>query len=177
VAVTPPPAVRERLHARAASLGHPALRVVPAENLHITVLFLGNVARDAVEDLTGRLGRVAAREDRFTLEIGHLLPGPPRRPYMLWALVTASEPLLRLSRTMHVTAKPLAAEQSKPMRGYGHITLARGKGPLKDVEPMRMELEPSAFEVTSAELIRSELSPRGARYETVAKLPLGVTAG
>ncbi len=173
--MTPPPAVRERLHAHAASLGHPVLRVIPAENLHITVLFLGNVARESVEDLTARLGSVAAREDRFPLEIGHLLPGPPHRPYMLWALVTASEPLLRLSRTMHATAKPIAAEQSKPLRGYGHVTLARGKGPLKDAESLAMELEPAAFEVTEVELIRSELSPRGARYETVANLPLGVT--
>lgn len=173
--MTPPPAVRERLHAHAAALGQPALRVIPAENLHITVLFLGNVARESVEDLTARLGRVAAREDRFTLEIGHLLPGPPRRPYMLWALVTPGEPLLRLSRTMHATAKPIAAEQSKPLRGYGHVTLARGKGPLKDAESLAMGLEPSAFEVTEVELIRSELSTRGARYETVANLPLGVT--
>ena len=173
--MTPPAAVRERLHAHAASLGHPALRVIPAENLHITVLFLGNVPRDSVEDLTARLGGVAAREHRFTIEIGHLLPGPPRRPYMLWALVTAGEPLLRLSRTMHATAKPIAAEQAKPLRGYGHVTLARGKGPLKDAGSLAMELEPSAFEVTKVELIRSELSPRGARYETVANLPLGVT--
>ena len=175
MAVTPPVAVREQLHAYAASLEHPALRVIPAENLHITALFLGDVARDAVDDLAGRLGRVAAREDRFALELGHVLPGPPRRPYMLWALVTASEPLLRLSRTMHATAKPLAPEQSKPLRGYGHVTLARGRGPVKGIEPARIELEPSTFEVTSAELIRSQLSHQGACYETVADLPLGAT--
>jgi 2'-5' RNA ligase len=173
VAVTPPAAVRDRLHAHAASLGHPALRVVPTENLHITVLFLGRVARDDVEELSGRLGETAARGDPFTLAIGHLLPGPPRRPYMLWALVTASEPLLRLSRTMHETAKPLAPEQAKPLRGYAHVTLARGRGHVRGIEADRLEPAPPAFDVREVQLLRSHLSPRGARYETVAELPLG----
>jgi 2'-5' RNA ligase len=165
--------VRERLHAHAASLGHPDLRVLPVENLHVTVLFLGNVARERIEELAGRLGQTAAREDPFELAIGHVLPGPPRRPYMLWALVTASEPLLRLSRTMHETAKPLAPEQAKPLRGYAHVTLARGRGHVRGLEAETLEPPPPAFEVREVQLLRSHLSPRGARYETVAKLPLG----
>lgn len=173
--MTPPQAVRERLHAAAVSLGHPALRVVPAENLHVTVLFLGPVARDVVEELAGRLGQIAAREDPFALAIGHVLPGPPRRPYMLWALVTASEPLLRLSRTMHEMAKPLAPEQAKPLRGYAHVTLARGRGHVRGLEADTLESAPPAFEVREVQLLRSHLSPKGARYETVKDLPLGVT--
>ena len=171
--MTPPQAVRERLHHHASALGHPQLRVLPAENLHVTVLFLGAVAREAIEQLAGRLGQIAAREDPFALAIGHVLPGPPRRPYMLWALVTASEPLLRLSRTMHETAKSLAPEQAKPLRGYAHVTLARGRGHLRGLEAETLEPALPAFEVREVQLLRSHLSPVGARYETVAELPLG----
>jgi 2'-5' RNA ligase len=148
---------------------------VPCENLHVTVLFLGPVPREAVGDLTARLRTVAARADRCTLTIGHALPGPPRRPYMLWALVTASEPLLRLSRALHETAKRLAPAQAKPLRGYAHVTLARGRFPLSGIEAGTLDPAPPAFEVCELQLLRSHLSPRGARYETVAHLPLAVT--
>jgi RNA 2',3'-cyclic 3'-phosphodiesterase len=150
--------------------------VVPTENLHVTVLFLGAVPRDAVGELAGRLAAVAAREDPFTVAIGHVLPGPPRRPYMLWALVAASEPLLRLSRAMHDAAKRLAPAQAKPLRGYAHVTLARGRGPVGGIAAATLDPAPPAFEVRELQLLRSHLSPRGARYETVTDLPLAVTA-
>ena len=175
MAVSPPPAVRERLHAYAAAVSHPALRLVPVENLHVTVLFLGTVAREATEQLAERLAQPAAREHPFTLTIGHALPGPPRRPYMLWALVTASDPLLRVSRAMHEVARPLAPDQAKPLRGYAHVTLARGRGHVRGIEAAAIEPALPAFEVRELQLLRSHLSPHGARYEPVTSLPLGVT--
>jgi RNA 2',3'-cyclic 3'-phosphodiesterase len=173
--VTPPQAVRQRLHEHAAALGHPQLRVLPAENLHVTVLFLGPVVRDAIEELAGRLGAVAAGEAVFALSIGQAVPGPPRRPYMLWAQVAVSAPLVRLSRAMHEVAQPLAPELSKPLRGEAHITLARGRGRVRGITPSEIEPAPPAFEVWALQLLRSHLSPTGARYETVAELPLATT--
>ena len=173
--MTPPAAVRERLNRHATALAHPELRVLPAENLHVTVLFLGAVERDAVEELTGRLKRVAGEEAAFALSIARAVPGPPRRPYMLWAQVDASAPLVRLSRAMHVVAHPLAPGLSKPLRGDAHITLARGRGRVRGIEPAAIEPAVPAFEVPALQLLRSHLSPKGARYETVTDLPLGVT--
>jgi 2'-5' RNA ligase len=175
VAVTPPQAVRERLHEHAAALGHPQLRVLTAESLHVTVLFLGAVVRGAIDELAGRLGAVAADEAPFALSIGHAVPGPPRRPYMLWAQVAASTPLVRLSGAMHEVAHSLAPELSKPLRGEAHITLARGRGRVRGIEPAAIEPALPAFEVPALQLLRSHLSRKGARYETVTDLPLGVT--
>jgi len=172
--VTPPQAVRERLHAHAASLGHPDLRVLPVENLHVTVLFLGAVARERIGELAGRLADVAARAESFPLEIAEAGPGPPRRPSMLWAYVGGADPLLRLSRDMHAAAAGLAPQAADPQR-VAHITLARSRRTLRGVERAKVELDQPSFDVAAAELMRSLLSPRGARYETVTTLPLGVT--
>jgi 2'-5' RNA ligase len=174
VAVTPPPAVRERLHAHAASLGNPNLRVLPAENLHVTVLFLGNVARERIEELAGRLADVAAAAEPFSLEIAGAGPGPPRRPSMLWAYVEGADPLLCLSRDMSAAAAGLAPHAADPQR-VAHITLARSRGTLRGVARATIELDRPSFQVIAVELMRSQLSPRGARYETVTTLPLGVT--
>ncbi|HEY0388152.1 MAG TPA: RNA 2',3'-cyclic phosphodiesterase [Gaiellales bacterium] len=174
MAVTPPEAVRAQLHAYATSLAHPSLRVVPAETLHVTVLFLGSVGLDAIDELAGLLAGVAAREPPLALTVRHAAPGPPRRPSMLWGEVTGGEPLLRLSLAMHAVSARLAPHLARPLRDP-HVTLARGRRPLRGVERAAIGLDPDVFQVGEARLIRSRLSPRGARYETVAALPLDVT--
>jgi 2'-5' RNA ligase len=172
VAVTPPEAVRAQLHAYALSLGLPDTRVIPAENLHVTVLFLGNVAEAAIADLAAALVVVAASQPRFSLGIPHAAPGPPRRPTMLWGEVAGGEPVLRLSRAMHEAAAPFAPDRAQPQR-TPHVTLARARSRLRGVERMALALDPPAFQVHELELIRSRLSPHRARYETVAALRLG----
>jgi 2'-5' RNA ligase len=94
---------------------------------------------------------------------------------MLWAQVAASTPLVRLSGAMHEVAHSLAPGLSKPLRGDAHITLARGRGPVRGITPAAIDPAPPAFEMRALQLVRSHLSPKGARYETVTDLPLGVT--
>jgi RNA 2',3'-cyclic 3'-phosphodiesterase len=172
IAAPPPAAIRRQLATFAAKLGNDRLRLVPAVNLHVTVLFLGEVEDARVEELVQRLAWVAGRETSFQLAVGHALPAPPRRPRMLWALVAPSQPLLRLSRDLHAAARPLAPGLAKPLRGYGHITLARFRPPLDGLEATTLVLDPDAFAVTEVSVMRSLLSPTGATYDTVASLPL-----
>jgi RNA 2',3'-cyclic 3'-phosphodiesterase len=169
----PPAAMRCQLAAFAEDLGDDRLRLVPAANLHVTIVFLGDVQDARVDDLVRRLAWVAGRETAFRLVVGHAMPAPARRPRMLWALVAPSQPLLRLSRDLHTAARPLAPGLAKPLRGYGHITLARFRPPLDGPEATTLELDPDSFTVTEVSLMRSQLSPTGASYELLAALPLG----
>jgi 2'-5' RNA ligase len=72
---------------------------------------------------------------------------------------------------MHGLAAPFAPGRAKPQR-IPHVTLARARSPLHGLDRQPVEPDPPTFEVQQVELVRSRLSPRGARYETVAALPL-----
>lgn len=167
--------MRRQLATFTVELGDDRLRLVPVANLHVTVVFLGEVEDARVDELVQRLAWVAGREPAFQLAVGRALPAPPRRPRMLWALVAPSQPLLRLSRDLHAAARPLAPGLAKPLRGYGHITLARFRPPLDALEATGLALDPDSFAVTEVSLMRSRLSSSGATYDQQAVLPLDNT--
>jgi len=164
--------MREQLASYVTGLGLDGLRPVPADNLHVTVVFLGNVADADIERLAAEMAAVCAREPAFALQVMHARPAPERRPRMLWALIGASDPLARLSRSLHEVARHAAPNRAKPLRGYGHITLARYRRPLPELEAAELPLDEHRFGVGELQLVRSRLSPKGARYDTVAILPL-----
>ena len=173
MAAVPPAPLRDQLAALAHRHAHPGVRWLPAENLHVTVLFLGDVDDERIDELTTSLRAAAAFTDPFQLEITHARPAPERRPRMLWALVAASEPLLRLSRDMHAAARSHAPGRKPPLRGFAHVTLARFRSRPEGLEPIRLELAEPRFAVEQVLLIRSRLLPDGARYDALAAIPLG----
>ena len=169
----PPAPLRAELAELCLRLDHPGLRRVPAENLHVTVVFLGDIADERIEPLTQSLRAAASFTDPFPLEVLHARPAPERQPRMLWALVSASQPLLRLSRDLHAASRAAAPGRKPPLRGYGHITLARFRRLPDGLEPMRLQLAEPAFTVDRVLLMRSRLLPDGARYDALAEIPLG----
>ena len=173
MAAVPPVRLRDQLAALSHHHSHPGVRWLPAENLHVTVLFLGDVEEELIDGLTASLRAAAAFTDPFELEILHVRPAPERRPRMLWALVGASEPLLRLSHDLHAAARAAAPGRKSPLRGYGHITLARFRNRPDGLAPMPLELAEPRFAVEQVLLMRSQLLPGGARYHTLAGIPLG----
>jgi len=164
--------MRDELAAFTAGLELDQLRPVAAGQLHVTVVFLGNVRNEAIADLAAAMSDVTAREPAFRLEVLHARPAPERRPRMLWALLSPSEELARLSRALHETARHAAPERARPLRGYPHITLARFRRPVPGLEPADLPLSARAFDVTELQLIRSHLSQTGAHHEAIATLAL-----
>ena len=69
VAATLPDSLASRLADAAGSLAGPELRVVPAEDLHLTVHFLGEVEPERVAGLAGAVRTVCATADPFRLEL------------------------------------------------------------------------------------------------------------
>jgi 2'-5' RNA ligase len=80
--------------------------------------------------------------------------------------------LVRLSRSLHEVSRHAAPDRARPLRGFAHITLARYRRPLPELEAMELPMTEPRFDVTELHLIRSHLSQQGARYETVSALPL-----
>jgi len=148
------------------------VRWTPAENLHATLVFLGDVQEDDIAALTSALAPVAASAPSIPIEVTHTRPAPDRRPRMVWAALARSPALSELAAGMHVAAAPFAPGIRPPLREHGHITMARFRAPRPDLTLESLELDHPTFELGHVSLVHSTLGHGGAVYRTIAELPL-----
>jgi len=150
---------------------------VPAENLHITVRFLGEVPETGVPDLSALMTEVTSRYPVHEIALSGVVARPRvRSAKMLWA---------RFGGDMKTTVA-LAEALSDALAGVGyrrpeypfaaHATLVRSRHP-KTIgeEPLasaRAIIETSTptertMSVAGVTLFSSTLTPRGPRYRSL----------
>lgn len=140
-------------------------RLVDPRNLHLTLAFLGSVDEDFRGCAERAAGTVAGVP--FVLELQHI--GHWRRPQVLWSAPESTpDALLGLVGALNRALVPCGHEPD--IRPYSaHITLARKvRGPVAAVPH-----PPIRWAVREFCLVASETHPRGARYTTLARWPLG----
>lgn len=177
VAAELPRGVRRRLAAwgRAAAAADPALRALDAPALHVTLAFLG--PRPAAEtDALGAVvdGVAAGAGGPVRLRLAGTLWLAPRRPQVLSAALDDEDGALR---ALHAVLLPALAgvaagwePERRPLRP--HVTVARvRRGERPEVESAP-PAPTAAFAVPALVLYRSLPSPRGSRYEALARAPL-----
>src|SRR5262245_61664854 len=132
VALTIPDAIKARLAELQANLRSrlPAASASwpRAENLHLTLRFLGNVARDRIDTLRIALDEVARNTVPIALAAEDVGCFPNvRRPRVLWAGVRAEGG--QLENLHRRVADATASFTREPAEGnfVGHVTLARFK--------------------------------------------------
>lgn len=160
-----------------AQTGLPAGRPVPAENLHLTLAFLGEQPEPVVEDIHHALDRVAGPPLSLEIEgVGLFGGGKPRS---LHARIRPDAALARLRASVQTAARD--AGVSLPREKFvPHVTLARFSRPpqgedllaLESWVGRRMDLRSPPFEVGVFVLYRSWLSASGAIYEPLATYSL-----
>jgi 2'-5' RNA ligase len=166
----------QRLRARAAV----DAKWIPEANLHITLWFLGEVADADVPAVLSALQPPIAIQP-FTLEIGGLGAFPQSgRPRVLWLDVRRGASHLKaLNAEVGRRLQPLGFEPER--RTYSaHLTLARMRDttrPSGSAGTLRRALaevpsDAGQSRVTGVTLFRSRLSPKGATYEPVLRVPL-----
>jgi 2'-5' RNA ligase len=189
VALDPPAAVRERLAAIAAELraraGRAAadVRWVPPGSLHLTLQFLGAVAEDRVDAIRGAVAAAAAAAPPIVLRVEGAGAFPsPRRPRVLWAgLAGDVAPLAALVQDLGARLAPLGhPPEARPFSA--HLTLGRARDPrgaprLAAALAPLAPAPPVAWRAEEVVLVRSHLSPKGSRYEAIARSPLGGSSG
>jgi len=162
IAIDFPEPVRARL--AGLSVGVRGARLLPPEQYHLTLRFVGEVDGGVFEDITEALADVDA--EAFNLRfsgVGHFPPsGPPR---VLWAGVTPSKPLLKLQRRVESCIRDLGLEPEG--RNYApHVTLARLKyGKINRVRDFLIEhsgFTMGDIPVSAFQLYSSTLGPKGA---------------
>jgi 2'-5' RNA ligase len=149
-------------------------RPVPTASLHVTLAFLGATDEDVVPRLEAALRAgpaPAAPAPRLRLAGSLLLP--PRRPRVLCATLDDLDGTLaalqaRVSDGLAATGA--YTPESRPF--LPHVTVARlrqgARAPrVVDVAPERLEFHGEALT-----LFLSRLSPHGARYEPLVRVPL-----
>jgi 2'-5' RNA ligase len=156
--------------------GLPVPKPVPPENLHLTLVFLGELPEPVVADIDAALG--AVRAPGFEIGFGGLGLFGGAKPRVAFATVADSPALRHLQAKVETAAR--GAGLAEPARRYApHITLARL--PERGVDRARLERAVAAragpvapgFRVEDFRLYRSRLGAAGATYEELARYPLG----
>ena len=168
-----PPPLREHL-VRVQNVLRPLLPRMSwtkAENLHLTLTFLGEVDDGRVPHLVDAAGACPMKP--VLLRPAGLSLLPPGRPFRVLAVALAEdENLTALQACLEDRLATLGFER-EGRRYHPHVTLARARtlvSPFKKaplVDAMTQIAAPQPSPVTEFALIRSELRPTGSRYTLV----------
>ncbi len=162
-------ALRDRLGPRVHA------RWIPAENLHITLWFIGEVEEQRAAAITGVINSPFP-VPAFDLELRGAGAFPPSgRPRVLWiGVAEGAEAMRALYDELASRLRPLGFEPER--RAYSaHLTIARVRE-CRSREVRRIledaQAAPGSCRVTAVTLFRSRLSPKGATYEPLLRVPL-----
>ena len=154
--------------------GIAALRWQDAEQLHLTLRFVGEVERPVAEDLAHALG--AVRFAPFRLAIAGVGRFDHHRRGSLWAGVEPRAPVAALAARIDRACVEVGLPPER-RAFHPHVTLARWKGrrtrEVRSFLEHKRGLASDPFEVDRFILFESRLSRHGAHYEEVAEYPLG----
>jgi 2'-5' RNA ligase len=150
------------------------VRWVPAENLHVTLRFLGDLEVDVLQTITDAARRATAGAQKFSCQLSRLTAFP--RPSQARVIVASlsDEPNLSVLATAIDQAARACGLGADGHRFRAHATLGRVRRPPLRGVSLEAPLAPCPFEPAAVVLYQSRLSPSGARYEALASLPIGV---
>jgi 2'-5' RNA ligase len=183
VAVSLPPEVRERLAAVQDRLRRTQADVswVRAENIHVTLKFLGETEEKRLERIRPALDEVARAGEPFPMEVAGVGSFGGRIPRVVWVGVgEGAERLTQLAGRIEKALGRVGFPTER--RGFtAHLTLGRVRSP-RNAEALLAALQEFHAEgfgsvmTTEFELMRSDLKPTGSVYTVLERFPLGPQA-
>lgn len=150
------------------------------EQLHLTLRFLGSIEAVQVSALEESLLAACRPFDALRLQAANIGFFPrPRSPRVVWAGVSDQGNFLQALQEAVEHACAGFTMEAPEKRFTGHVTLGR----IKQMRPSDSELLTAAaarlssvpfgdWVASEVHLIRSQLSPTGARYSVVKAFPL-----
>ena len=158
-----------------------SVRWVPAENIHLTLKFLGDVSEANYEVLIQLLETQARLHSPFDMSVGGLGAYPnDKRPRVVWIGIEADHELFELQRAIDAETSRLGYRSE--VRDYSpHLTVGRISRNASADEVRAVGQAISSFElgflgvsrVDCLHLYRSELNPGGAVYTRLYTARLG----
>ncbi len=155
--------------------GLPLARTVPPENLHLTLIFLGELPEPRLDDIDTAFRQVRAPGFEMALSGLGLFGGA--KPRAVYAGAAETPGLRHLQAKAEIAAR--GAGYDEPARRFTpHVTLARlperlaERGRLEAAVAARGGWASDRFRVEDFRLYRSHLAAGGATYEELARYPL-----
>lgn len=180
VALDLPEAHRREIARRSAGLAArlPPARWVPADNLHLTLVFLGATAEERLPDLRAALAPAFAGRGPLRLEVAGAGTFPPGRPARIaWVGLRGGPELLALQGRVAAAAADCLGLEPERRPFHPHVTLARPRKPWsrragEELERSFAGVLGEPFAVEEGVLYRSETAPGGSVYTAVERFPL-----
>jgi 2'-5' RNA ligase len=160
-----------------------SVRWVPAENIHLTLKFLGDVTQPGIDMLKQSLAVEASQHNAFDLTVADLGSFPnPRQPRIIWIGLQAPPALARLQRAIESSSAKIGyPPENKPFSP--HLTIGRVREQITPAEltAIRSALAPEEtmrvgelgrMHVDALHLFKSDLQPGGAVYTCLFSAPL-----
>ena len=153
---------------------------VNSNNLHITLIFLGNINDQEILEIDKIIKEITAVHQPFSINLNRICYAPPKKipPRMVWAEGEKSEKFAKLQTDLE---KKLLENfnQHRPAEFRPHITLGRIR--TWELKKMNPEEKPEVneeisfnFEVKSIEIMESQLKPGGSEYTILESIKLGI---
>lgn len=170
VALDLPGDVRGALAQWADGAAPPEVRRVAAENLHLTLAFLGSRSREEAETVAALLPGLAAPVGG--LRIAGALWLPPRRPGVLTAALAYAPGLSALQASVVAALADAVGYEPEHRRFRPHLTVGRVRrgtlaGAVALPDPPGL-----VFEAVGLTLYESHTGAGGSRYETLGRVAL-----
>ena len=152
------------------------IRWVRAENMHLTLKFLGDVNRSQVEPILEVLRTTLQRQPAFCV-YAQGLGGFPNliRPRVVWAGLTEDK-LTAVSHAVETALVPLDFPiEKRPFRPHLTLGRVRSQQGWSDVSPRVQQHEHTYFGeslIDRVALYQSDLRPSGAAYTRLGSIPL-----
>lgn len=170
IAAYPPPDAATSLLMAVESLAVPSCKPVPIDQVHMTLLFLGDTDERRLDDVIESMNRAASGLPAIELEIVGLMALPERgRARLIAAEAAAPSTLLELQKRL---AQRLVRTRPKRDREFlPHVSLARFPGSGVVLEHRTWSFPPTAcarFVVDHIRLVASVLRTSGAEHREIA---------
>ncbi len=164
--------IKERLRPFYEGLDMEQAKVVPIENLHISLKFLGYAEEDLLPEIKAVLNAVAKKHRPFNLSLDRLGAFPSKkRARVFWIGAGENKEATVLATEMDEGFEKLGFEREK--RAYKvHLTLSRFKKPTDVTDLVQRRFGSIKQKVGDFSLFESKLSSKGAQYREVEKFVL-----
>lgn len=153
---------------------------VERENLHLTLLFLGEVDEREIHDVCRAVKDTCAGIARFHAAIQGVGCFPnPRRPKVIWAGVgEGKEEMVALHDSLEAPLLELGCYRREERKYTPHLTLGRVRGEdstdrLAQALARQAEWKAGECEVGRVQVMASELRPEGPVYSVLSTAKLG----